>query len=100
MSSIIMNKKTKQYASIKESYQNIATLLEDMATGDVYGGASDGVNSIENGDNYATGDMRIPKAGKKVQKRGDVDSELETKECDCDELCTCNKTKKVEGKPL
>lgn len=98
-----MNRNTR----LIESYANMAELMnEDVTSAPVYGDASDGSNGISNGDNYATGDNRIPKAGKKVQKRNNsepcsCDGDCDCGDtCSCDGLCTCKKTKETIGSPL
>jgi len=98
----------KKKIRLIESYTNMANLMNEDATsgavlGDVSANTSDG---IANKDTYATGDNRVPKGGKLVQKRKLDKSCSCEKECDCgdictcDGLCTCKKTKEVVGSPL
>ena len=96
--SIIMSKRN---TTIQESNDAINKLMEDMDAGGVYGGV-EVADGISNGDNYATGDQRVPKAGK-TQSRLDSGKKKKKKKCTCEykdlEQCNCN-VKIVKGKPL
>ena len=97
MSNIMSNRNT----TIKESNDAINKLMEDMSAGGALGGM-EVADGISNGDNYATGDQRIPKAGKTQSRLGSA-KKKKKKKCTCKykdlEQCNCN-VKIVKGKPL